>query len=91
MQMPLKVFCAPARYTQGPNFTEKLGAEIHKLRLEGPALIPAGRSAIRLLSETSERAFEEGGDGLSSFPFRGECTAAEIRRGPKRREKREHA
>ena len=24
----LKVFCAPARYTQGPHATEQLGAEI---------------------------------------------------------------
>jgi glycerol dehydrogenase len=48
----LKVFCAPARYTQGPNATKQLGDEIHDLGLEGPALIVAGRCAIRLLSET---------------------------------------
>jgi glycerol dehydrogenase len=77
----LKVFCAPARYTQGPNATEQLGAEIRALGLEGPAIIVAGRSAIRLLSETWKRTFSEAGLSHEVFPFAGECTAAEIRRG----------
>jgi glycerol dehydrogenase len=81
MGIPLKVFCAPARYTQGPSATEKLGAEICNLGLQGPALIVAGRSAIRLLSETWEKTFGEAGLGHHVFPFRGECTAAEIQRG----------
>jgi glycerol dehydrogenase len=77
----LKVFCAPARYTQGPNATEQLGAEIRTLGLDGPAIIVAGRSAIRLLSETWVRTFAEVGMSHEVFPFAGECTAAEIRRG----------
>jgi glycerol dehydrogenase len=81
MGIPLKVFCAPARYAQGPSATEKLGAEICNLGLQGPALIVAGRSAIRLLSETWEKTFAEAGLGHHVFPFRGECTAAEIQRG----------
>jgi glycerol dehydrogenase len=81
MQIPLKVFCAPARYTQGPNATEKLGTEIRNLGLEGPALIVAGRSAIRLLSETWGTTFAEAGMSFQVFPFAGECTGAEVRRG----------
>lgn len=81
MEIPLKVFCAPARYTQGPNATEQLGSEIRNLGLEGPALIVAGRSAIRLLSETWAKTFAEAGMGHEIFRFAGECTAAEIRRG----------
>jgi len=77
----LKVFCAPARYTQGPRATEQLGAEIRNLGLDGPAVIVAGRSAIRLLSETWGRTFAEAGMKYQVFPFAGECTAAEIRRG----------
>jgi glycerol dehydrogenase len=81
MEIPLKVFCAPTRYTQGPHATEQLGAEIRKLGLKGPALIVAGRSAIRLLSETWKKTFAEVGVTHEVFPFAGECTAAEIRRG----------
>lgn len=78
---PLKVFCAPARYTQGPHATRKLGVEIRSLGLDGPALIIAGRSAIRLLSETWATTFAETGTRYEVFPFGGECTAAEVRRG----------
>jgi len=81
MDTPLKVFCSPTRYTQGPNATRQLGAEIRTLGLEGPALIVAGRSAIRLLSETWEKTFAEVGIGYQVLGFAGECTAAEIRRG----------
>ncbi len=77
----LKVFCSPARYTQGPHATQKLGSEIHNLGLEGPALIVAGRSAILLLSETWKKTFEDVGMNFEIFPFAGECTAAEISRG----------
>ena len=81
MGIPLKVFCAPARYTQGPHATEQLGAEIRNLGLEGPALIVAGCSAIRLLSETWGKTFAEVGMSHEVLRFAGECTAAEIRRG----------
>jgi glycerol dehydrogenase len=76
-----KVFCAPARYTQGPHATDQLGAEIRALGLDGPAVIVAGQSAIRQLSETWSRTFAAVGMSHTIFPFGGECTAAEIRRG----------
>jgi glycerol dehydrogenase len=77
----LKVFCSPARYTQGPHATRQLGSEIHNLGLEGPALIVAGRSAMILLSEAWAKTFAGAGMTFEVFPFAGECTAAEIRRG----------
>ena len=77
----LKVFCAPARYTQGPDATGQLGIEIRKLGLEGPAFIVAGRSAIRLLSTTWTKAFSDADMRYEVFAFAGECTAAEIQRG----------
>lgn len=77
----LKVFCSPTRYTQGPHATAQLGSEILNLGLNGPALIVAGRSAVRLLSETWAKTFADAGMPYQVFPFAGECTAAEIRRG----------
>jgi len=77
----LKVFCSPSRYAQGPEATLQLGAEMRKLGLQGPVLIVAGQSAIRLLSESWARTFAEAGMEYSVFRFAGECTAAEIRRG----------
>ena len=77
----LKVFCSPARYTQGPHATRQLGSEIRNLGLENPALIVAGRSAIHVLSETWAQTFADAGMNFEVFPFAGECTAAEIRRG----------
>jgi glycerol dehydrogenase len=77
----LKVFCAPSRYTQGPGATELLGQEMANLGLPGPVLIVAGQSAIRLLQDTWARTFAEAGFSYSVFPFSGECTAAEVRRG----------
>src|ERR1700756_2871300 len=76
-----KVFCAPARYTQGPHATEQLGAELRTLGLDGPALIVAGGSAIRQLSDTWIKTFAAVKMGHAIFTFGGECTAAEIRRG----------
>lgn len=76
----LKVFCAPARYTQGPHATEQLGNEIRNLGLDGPALIVAGGSAIRLLSEAWKQTFADAGMTHEVFRFGGECTGAEIRR-----------
>jgi glycerol dehydrogenase len=77
----LKVFCSPTRYTQGPDATLQLGSEMHNLGLEGPALIVAGRSAIRLLSDSWATSFAHAGMDYSIFRFAGECTAGEIRRG----------
>ena len=76
-----KVFCAPARYTQGPRATEQLGTEICALGLEGPAIIVAGGSAIRQLSDTWIKTFAAVEMNYAIFPFGGECTAAEIQRG----------
>jgi glycerol dehydrogenase len=77
----LKVFCSPARYTQGPHATKHLGTEIRNLGLGGPAILIAGRSAIRLLSETWAKTFAEVGMSHEVFPFAGECTEEEVRRG----------
>jgi glycerol dehydrogenase len=77
----LKVFCSPARYTQGPHATRYLGAEMSNLGLQGPALIVAGASAIRLLGEEWRATFLEAGMEYHVFCFSGECTAEEIRRG----------
>lgn len=77
----LKVFCAPARYTQGSHATEQLGAEIRSLGLDGPALVVAGRNAIDQLSEIWNATFAAAKMSHAILPFGGECTAAEIRRG----------
>jgi glycerol dehydrogenase len=50
------------------------------LGLQGPVLILAGRSAIRLLSETWNRTFSEAGMGHEVYAFGGECSLAEIER-----------
>src|SRR5262245_31167806 len=76
----LAVFCAPTRYTQGKNATAALGREMVGLGLRGPALIVAGRSAIRLLTETWARTLREAGIPHSVHPFGGECSLAEIER-----------
>ena len=77
----LKVFCSPARYTQGPHATAQLGAEMRGLGLEGPAMIVAGGSAIQLLAKTWVKTFADAGMDYAVFRFGGECTAAEIGRG----------
>ena len=76
----LSVFCSPSRYTQGKDATASLGREMTGLGLRGPALLVAGRSAIRLLSETWERTFREAGISHAVYPFGGECSLAEIER-----------
>jgi glycerol dehydrogenase len=76
----LSVFCSPSRYTQGKGATASLGREMAALGLRGPALILAGRSAIRLLAATWERTFREAGLAHAVQPFGGECSLAEIER-----------
>jgi len=76
----LSVFCSPSRYTQGKNATTALGTEMAGLGLNGPALIVASRSPIRLLSETWKRTFAEAGIAYSLHEFGGECSLAEIER-----------
>jgi len=77
----LSVFCAPSRYTQGPNATASLGLEMANLGLTGPALIIAGRSAIQLLNNTWKTTFAEANITYTVFPFGGECSSSEIERG----------
>ncbi len=76
----LSVFCSPSRYTQGKNATAALGREMAGLGLRGPALIVAGRSAVRLLSATWEQTFREADCRFAVHPFGGECSLAEIER-----------
>jgi glycerol dehydrogenase len=76
----LSVFCSPSRYTQGKNATASLGREMAGLGLRGPVLVLAGRSAIRLLSGTWNRAFSEVEMAHAVYPFGGECSLAEIER-----------
>jgi glycerol dehydrogenase len=76
----LSVFCSPTRYTQGKNATASLGREMTGLGLRGPALVVAGRSAARLLSDTWGRTFAEAGMAHAVHPFGGECSLAEIER-----------
>ncbi len=76
----LSVFCSPARYTQGKNATAALGQEMAGLGLRGPALIVAGRSAVRLLAGTWEETFGAAGIRHAVHPFGGECSLAEIQR-----------
>lgn len=74
----LSVFCSPSRYVQGKNATTCLGREMAGLGLPGPVFLIAGRSAIRLLSETWQTTFREAALDYRVHPFGGESTAAEI-------------
>lgn len=76
----ISVFCSPCRYTQGRDATESLGSEMAKLGLPGPVLIAAGRSAIRLLSETWKRSLGDSGFQYGLHTFGGECSHAEVAR-----------
>jgi glycerol dehydrogenase len=77
----LSVFSSPSRYTQGKNATAELGTEMKALGLEGPALIIAGRSARKLLSETWKQSLGAASIKHNVHPFGGECSLAEIERG----------
>ena len=76
----LSVFCSPSRYTQGKNATASLGSELLGLGLRGPALLVAGRSAVRLLADTWQQTFREADVRHAVHPFGGECSLAEIER-----------
>jgi glycerol dehydrogenase len=76
----LSVFCSPSRYTQGKNATASLGKEMVGLGLRGPALVLAGRSAIRLLTDVWNTTFREAQITHAVVPFGGECSHAEIER-----------
>ncbi len=76
----LSVFCSPSRYTQGKDATAALGREMAGLGLRGPALVVAGRSAVRLLSPTWAATFREAGIEHAVHAFSGHCSLAEIER-----------
>jgi glycerol dehydrogenase len=76
----LSVFCSPCRYTQGKNATQALGEELRTLGLEGPVLILAGSSAIRLLTDTWRRTLGDAGIAYAVERFGGECSLGEIER-----------
>src|SRR5690349_4823630 len=76
----LSVFCSPSRYTQGKNATASLGQEMVGLGLRGPALLVAGRSAMRLLTDLWKTTFREAAIDHAVHPFGGECSQAEIER-----------
>jgi glycerol dehydrogenase len=76
----LSVFSAPSHYVQGKNATAALGQEMKRLGLEGPALIVAGKSAIRLLAEVWQKYFSEAGIAHAVHEFGGECSYIEIER-----------
>lgn len=76
----LAVFCSPTRYTQGKNATGHLGREMAALGLQGPALIVAGRSAVRLLTAVWDESLGQAGIPYAIHPFGGECSHPEIER-----------
>ena len=76
----LSVFCCPSRYTQGPDATARLGAEISSLGLTGPLLVVAARSALRRLADSWKASFGESGMEHTVLLFGGECSLAEIER-----------
>jgi glycerol dehydrogenase len=76
----LSVFCAPARYVQGPDATDSLGQEMAKLGLAGKVLIVAGKSAFKLLRESWESKLAASGFSVLIEKFAGECSKNEIDR-----------
>src|SRR5271165_660014 len=76
----LSVFSSPSRYTQGKNATAALGREMAGLGLEGPALILAGKAALRLLAEAWQHSLGEARIAFTVHPFGGECCPSEIER-----------
>lgn len=76
----LTAFSAPSHYVQGKNATAALGREMKRLGLEGPALIVAGKSAIRLLSGVWQHCLNEYGIAYTVYEFGGECSYPEIER-----------
>src|SRR5262245_23530122 len=70
----LSVFSCPSRYTQGKNATQFLGQEMVTLGLQGPALIMAGKTAIKVLSETWRHALGNANLAFEVHAFGGECS-----------------
>jgi glycerol dehydrogenase len=76
----LSVFSSPSHYVQGKNATAELGTQMKRLGLQGPALIVAGGSAIRLLTEVWQKYLGEADIAHAVYRFGGECSLAEIER-----------
>jgi glycerol dehydrogenase len=76
----LSVFSSPAHYVQGKHATAALGREMKRIGLGGPALIVAGRSALRLLSDVWRVHLGESGIAHELYRFGGECAYPEIDR-----------
>lgn len=76
-----QVFACPLRYTQGPDATKVLGAEIAGLGLRGPVFVLAGRAATAALAQTWSETFAAAGMAFTTHAFGGECSRAEIARG----------
>ena len=76
-----QVFACPLRYTQGPDATKVLGAEIAGLGLRGPVFLLAGRAATAALAQTWTETFAAAGMAFTTHAFGGECSRAEIARG----------
>jgi glycerol dehydrogenase len=76
----LSVFQSPARYTQGKHATARLGAELHKIGLDGPALILSSSSPARLLGDVWATSLGEAGIHYNVEIFGGECSPGEVER-----------
>lgn len=76
----IAVFSSPSRYTQGKNATAELGREMQGIGLDGPALILAGHSAIRLLTDCWKTSLGSARIEFQVQLFGGECSLEEIER-----------
>lgn len=74
------IFCSPSRYTQGPDATQALGAELSTLRLSGPVLVVTSRSPRARLEPTWRSSLGGAGYVMHLHEVVGECTHAEIAR-----------
>lgn len=80
----LSVFCSPSRYVQGRDATAKLGDQMRKVGLVGPAYVVATARTESLLSQTWSRSLGAAGIQFVVGSFQGECTDEEIAQGVER-------
>lgn len=74
------VFCAPWRYTQGPDATQLLGREIKGLGIAGPALVVSSPSPRKQLEPMWTTSLGEASISFRVHDFAGESTDAEVAR-----------
>lgn len=79
MSRKFAVFCSPERYVQGRGATEDLGTHMASVGLEGPAIIVAGKTARRLLTDVWKRSLGSANIEYQVFNFDGECTEEQIK------------